>query len=87
MSATQVHERIAAEPSRRQRVLVSLFCGMTFLIIYVLSAGPMAGLHDVFEFEPFRDALEIVYVPVIVLAESDLEPVSSLLKGYIGLFR
>lgn len=77
----------AAEPSRRERITASCVCALVFVIIYFLSAGPMAALHSAFEFKQFRDALEIVYGPLIVLGESDLEPVSSLVRSYIGLFR
>ncbi len=85
---TDIQPREATEePTRRERVAAGLVCMLVFVVIYVLSAGPMAGLHTVFEFKQFQDALEVVYGPVIVLGESDIEPIASLLRSYIGLFR
>ncbi len=58
-----------------------------FLFVYVLSVGPMVGLHEVFELQEFQVALNVICAPLIALIETDIEPISSLLKWYIGLFR
>ncbi len=58
-----------------------------FLAFYVLSAGPMAGLHRIFKVQGFQRAIEVVYAPVVVLVKSDIEPFSSFMKWYVDLFR
>ncbi|MHC4875293.1 MAG: hypothetical protein ACYTGL_02265 [Planctomycetota bacterium] len=58
-----------------------------FLVFYVLSAGPMAGLHRIFQVQGFQRAIEVVYAPVVVLVKSDIEPFSSFMKWYVDLFR
>ena len=74
-------------PTKKQRVVMSIICFFVFLAVYVLSVGPMAGLHEVFEFRQFQGALEVIYAPLIALIEADVEPIASLLKWYVGLFR
>ena len=87
MNAQLNRQDVRPQPTRIQRLTAGALCTLVFIVIYVASAGPMAGLHAVFEFQQFQDALEIVYGPVIAVGESDLEPVASLLRSYIGLFR
>ncbi len=77
----------AQKPTRRQRVLMSVVCFFVFLAVYVLSVGPMAGLHQVFEFKQFQGSLEVIYAPLIALIEADVEPFASALKWYVGIFR
>lgn len=74
-------------PTRRQRALMVVVCFFVFLAVYILSVGPMAGLHQVFEFKQFQGSLEIIYAPLIVLIEADVEPFASVLKWYVGIFR
>lgn len=74
-------------PSRRQKLAAALLSVGGFLAFYVLSAGPMAGLHRVFRFRGFQRAVEFVYTPLVVLVKSGLEPFTSILRWYIELFR
>jgi|GEM_PF-2444205 len=74
-------------PSRRQKLAAAVLSVSGFLAFYVLSAGPMAGLHRVFRFQGFQRAVEIVYAPLVVLVKSGLEPFTSILRWYIELFR
>ena len=73
--------------TRKQRMVMSGVCFMLLLSVYVLSAGPMAWLHKVAEFQQFQDALEFVYAPLIAIVDSDLKPLSPILKWYISFFR
>ena len=74
-------------PTKRQKRVMAVVCTGVFLLVYVLSAGPMAGLHKVAQFRHFRKALEFVYAPLIAIVKSDVEPFASVLKWYIELFR
>ena len=47
----------------------------------------MAALHKVFAFSGFQKAVEIIYKPVVFLVENRIEPFSSVMRWYIGLFR
>lgn len=74
-------------PNRRQKVTAfSLACG-AFLIVYVLSAGPMSALHKAVKFKPLQNGLEVFYAPLVLLTKVGLWPISNLLKWYISLFR
>ncbi len=66
---------------------MSVVCLMLVVGVYVLSVGPMARLHKVVEFEPFKNALEFVYAPLIAIVESNVKPFSAILKWYISFFR
>lgn len=74
-------------PTRRQKLVAALLSVSGFLTFYVLSAGPMAGLHRVFRFRGFQRVVEIVYAPLVALVKSGLEPFTSILRWYIELFR
>ena len=80
--------RKADPPTRKERVIAGVLCFCLFMLVYILSVGPMAALHEeAVAFSEFQGALETVYAPLIVIVESDVQPVSGLLKWYIGLFR
>ena len=74
-------------PTNRQRITASAFCVSGFLAFYLLSAGPMAGIHRVFGVPGFQRAVEVVYAPVVFLVKRNFEPFSTIMKWYIDLFR
>ncbi len=74
-------------PTKKQRVMMAGVCLVAFLIVYVLSSGPMVWLHDVFKFEQFQRALEIVYAPIVFLVNNEIEPFATAIRWYVGLFR
>ena len=58
-----------------------------FLVFYLLSAGPIAGIHNVMKVGAFQKAVEVIYAPVVLLVKSNIEPFSSIMKWYVDLFR
>jgi hypothetical protein len=52
-----------------------------------LSAGPVAGIHNVMKIRIFEKAVEVIYAPVVLLVKSDIEPFSSIMAWYVDLFR
>lgn len=76
-----------AVPTRRQRFAASALCVFGFFAFYLLSAGPVAGIHNVFRVRAFQRAVEVVYAPVVFLVKSNIEPFSSIMKWYVDLFR
>lgn len=77
----------SAVPTRRQRFAATTLCLFGFIAFYLLSAGPVAGIHNVFKVRAFQKAVEVIYAPVVVLVKSNIEPFSSMMKWYIDLFR
>ena len=73
--------------TRKQKVQMLVVCVFVFLLVYTLSIGPMAFFHKVFKFQQFQNSLEIVYAPLIAIVNNDIEPLSTVLRWYIGLFR
>ncbi|MBI1310488.1 hypothetical protein GC176_04205 [bacterium] len=76
-----------APPTRRQKLKALAVSSCGFLAFYLLSAGPMAGLHNVFKVPGFQRAIEVVYAPVVFLVKRNVEPFSSIMKWYVDLFR
>jgi hypothetical protein len=76
-----------APPTRRQRIGATTLCVFGFLAFYLLSAGPVAGIHNVLKLRAFQKAVEVIYAPVVLLVKSDIEPFSSIMKWYVDLFR
>ena len=76
-----------APPTRRQKLNAFAVSACGFVVFYLLSAGPMAGLHRVFKVPGFQRAIEVVYAPVVFLVKRNVEPFSSIMKWYIDLFR
>lgn len=74
-------------PSRRQKFRAVCVSMGGFVLFYLLSSGPMAGLHRVFEVPGFQRAVELVYAPVVFLVKRNIEPFSSIMKWYVDLFR
>lgn len=74
-------------PTQRQKLVASALCFWGFLVFYLLSAGPVAGLHRIFEVRSFQKAVEVIYAPVVLLVKSNVEPFSSMMKWYVDLFR
>lgn len=77
----------SAAPTRRQRFAATTLCLFGFIAFYLLSAGPVAGIHNVFKVRAFQKAVEVIYAPVVFLVKSNIEPFSSMMKWYIDLFR
>ena len=88
-SAVAVTEPVAAQSqsTRRQRLQVTALCVAATLSFYVLSAGPMSGLARALELRSFRQAVEVVYKPLVVIVKKDVRPFSTALRWYAGLFR
>lgn len=77
----------AVASTRWQRFAATTLCVFGFMAFYLLSAGPVAGIHNVFKVRAFQKAVEVIYAPVVVLVRSNIEPFSSVMKWYIDLFR
>ncbi len=74
-------------PTRRQKFKALAVSALGFVTFYLLSVGPMAGLHRVFKVPGFQQAIEVVYAPVVFLVKRNVEPFSSIMKWYVDLFR
>ena len=75
------------QPSRRERLAATGLSVFGFLVFYLLSAGPIAGIHNVMKVGAFQKAVEVIYAPVVFLVKSNIEPFSSIMKWYVDLFR
>jgi hypothetical protein len=73
--------------TRRQKITAAALSVFGFLAFYLLSAGPIAGIHNVFKVRAFQKAVEVIYAPVVLLVKSNIEPFSSIMKWYVDLFR
>lgn len=86
---TAITETDSAPPvrTRRQKIIAACAAAGAFLSCYVLSAGPMAGIHKAIRFQPIQTAIEIGYAPIVFVVKHEIEPFSSVLKSYIGMFQ
>jgi hypothetical protein len=75
------------QPTRRQRIAVGAVCTFAALAVYVLSAGPMVWIARMVRLKQFDTLLQLVYAPLAFVVKHDLQPLSTLLKWYAGLFR
>ena len=82
-----VDSETAEPPTRRQKMAATSLCVFGFLTFYLLSAGPVAGIHNVLKVRGFQKAVEVIYAPVVLLVKSNIEPFSSIMKWYVDLFR
>jgi hypothetical protein len=82
-----VVESATEPPSRRQKMAATALCVCGFLAFYLLSAGPVAGIHNVLKVGAFQKAVEVIYAPVVLLVKSNIQPFSSIMKWYVDLFR
>lgn len=73
--------------TRQQRIAATALCVFGFLTFYLLSAGPVAGIHNVLKVRAFQKAVEVIYAPVVLLVKGNVEPFSSIMKWYVDLFR
>lgn len=73
--------------TRRQKLIATTLCVVGFMTFYLLSAGPVAGIHNVLKIRAFQKAVEVIYAPVVLLVKSNIEPFSSIMKWYVDLFR
>ena len=62
-------------------------CVFGFATFYLLSAGSVAGIHNVMKIGALQKAVEVIYAPVVLLVKSSIEPFSSIMKWYVDLFR
>ncbi len=74
-------------PTRGQKIKAAAVSVFGFVMFYLLSAGPMAGLHRILDVPGFQRAVEVVYAPVVFVVKRNVEPFSSVMKWYIDLFR
>ena len=74
-------------PSRRQKLVAAAATFAVFLCVYILSVGPMAGLHRAANFKEFSSTLEVIYRPLVFIVKKDVRPLSTGLKWYISIFR
>ncbi len=89
MNATtpEIAEVDASEPkSLRQRVTGAAVAMFGASLMYVLMSGPLAFLHNKVAVGPFRTAIETMFAPVVFIVKNDIEPLSTIMKAYIGLF-
>lgn len=77
----------AAPPGRCEKLIATALSICGFLAFYLLSAGPVAGIHNVLKVGAFQKAVEVIYKPVVLLVKSNIEPFSSIMKWYVDLFR
>lgn len=77
----------SSTPTRREKFAATILSVCGFLAFYLLSAGPVAGIHNVLKVGAFQKAVEVIYAPVVLLVKSNIEPFSSIMKWYIDLFR
>ena len=87
LTETGLSEALKEQPTRQQRVAATALCVVGFLTFYLLSAGPIAGIHNVLKIRAFQRAVEVIYAPVVLLVKSNIEPFSSIMKWYVDLFR
>ncbi|MBM82732.1 MAG: hypothetical protein CMJ78_19385 [Planctomycetaceae bacterium] len=76
-----------AKPTKRQKALAAMLTTGVFLVVYILSVGPMAGIHRAADFKEFGQTLEVIYKPLVVIVKKDVRPFSTGLKWYINIFR
>lgn len=58
-----------------------------FLTFYLGTVGPMAALHQSLKFKPLQKLIEIVYFPVVLAMKHEIEPLHTMMRWYVGLFR
>ena len=74
-------------PSLWQKMGVTGMCAVAFLSLYFLMAGPLAWLEGKLKFRPFSQSIKTLYAPLAQLVRQDVEPASSAVKAYVGLFK
>lgn len=77
----------AVPATRRQKIAATALSVFGFLVFYLLSAGPVAGIHNVLKVRAFQRAVEVIYAPVVLLVKSNIEPFASIMRWYVDLFR
>lgn len=87
LSSVSIEPVANTPPTWRQKLNAFAVSACGFVVFYLLSAGPMAGLHRVFKVPGFQRAIEVVYAPVVFLVKRNIEPFSSIMKWYVDLFR
>lgn len=87
LAGVVIDETVTEPPSRREKMAATTLCVFGFLTFYLLSAGPIAGLHKIVKIGAFQKAVEVIYAPVVLLVKGNIEPFSSIIKWYIGLFQ
>ncbi len=87
LSSVSIEPAINTPPTQRQKFIALAVSAFGVLTFYLLSAGPMAWLHRVFEVPGFQRAVAVVYAPIVFLVKRNVEPFSSIMKWYVDLFR
>jgi len=82
-------ENDASEPraSFKQRLLAGGICFFSFMLFYILSAGPMAWLTRIAKVEQFENATKTLYLPLVFIVKHNLHPLSDIIQWYVGLFK
>ncbi len=70
-----------------QKAGVASMCAAAFLMLYFLLAGPLVWIEGKMKFPPFSRSVKVIYAPLARIVKSDLEPASSIVKAYVGLFK
>ncbi len=70
-----------------QKSGVVAMCAAAFLLLYFLLAGPLVWMEGKMKFPPFSQSVKVIYAPLAGIVKSDLEPASSVVKAYVGLFK
>ncbi|MCA9021354.1 MAG: hypothetical protein KDA74_14490 [Planctomycetaceae bacterium] len=70
-----------------QKAGVGAMCAAAFLMLYFLLAGPLVWIEGKMKFPPFSRSVKVIYAPLARIVKSDIEPASSIVKAYVGLFK
>lgn len=90
--ASSIDSHVASEtdssnPTIVQKMGVCLLCFASFLLLYLIMAGPLVWVEDKMKFSPFTRSVETLYAPLVLVVKSDIKPASSMIKAYVGLFK
>ena len=78
---------ICEKHSVRQRMLAMAGSAVAFLVVYLVLAGPVAAIHRAVRFAPVQNAIEVVYAPVVFVVRNRVEPLATVMRAWIEVFR
>lgn len=84
-SLTPVSE--VEQTTKLQKAGVAAMCAAAFMMLYFLLAGPLVWIEGKMKFPPFSRSVKVIYAPLARIVKSDIEPASSVVKAYVGLFK
>ncbi|GAB5440996.1 MAG: hypothetical protein Fues2KO_13450 [Fuerstiella sp.] len=73
--------------TRRQRRAAWTLSAASFLLSYILTAGPAVFLMDRFKLSMVSRILELLYAPLVLVVKANVPVIGPLIKAYIELFR